>query len=88
MDQVFGGCAQGTEKLTPVADPPTMDDEAYVPSPPISSRLAHSPHVCDYDEVGSNLGNEWDVMWSEQSPSSPNPISTPNKINDKGKGKG
>ncbi|XP_021766339.1 uncharacterized protein LOC110730822 [Chenopodium quinoa] len=87
MDQVFGGCAQGAKKFTLVADPPTMDDEAYVPSPTISSRQAHSPYVTDYDEVGSNLGNEWDAMWREISPSSPNPISTPNEINDKGKGK-
>uniref|UniRef100_A0A803NBU7 Uncharacterized protein n=1 Tax=Chenopodium quinoa TaxID=63459 RepID=A0A803NBU7_CHEQI len=70
-----------------MVDPPTIDDEAYVPSPPISFRHAHSPYVNDYDEVGSNLGNEWDAMWREQSPSSPNPISTPNEINDKGKGK-
>ncbi|XP_056690950.1 uncharacterized protein [Spinacia oleracea] len=83
MDQVFGGCAQGAEKFTPVADPLTLEDEVYVPSPPIGL----SSHLNDFDEVGSNVGNEWDGMWKEHSPSSPTHLSTQNENTDKGKGK-
>lgn len=83
MDQVFGGCAQGAEKFTPVADPLTLEDEVYVPSPPIGL----SSHLNDFDEVGSNVGNEWDGMWKEHRPSSPTHLSTQNENTDKGKGK-
>ncbi|CAO2840980.1 unnamed protein product [Amaranthus hypochondriacus] len=67
MDQVFGGCAQGVEKFTPVADPIDVqvqapNDDVYVPySSPYNAQFGQST---GYEEVSSNVGNdEWDTMW-------------------------
>ncbi|KAL2922727.1 L10-interacting MYB domain-containing protein [Bienertia sinuspersici] len=90
MDQVFGGCAQGAEKFTPVADHPnlTIDHETYVPSPPTNFPIGDSTCMFnDMDEVGSTVGNEWDAMWREASPTSSNLQDTLNDISDKGRGK-
>ncbi|KAL2939224.1 L10-interacting MYB domain-containing protein, partial [Bienertia sinuspersici] len=90
MDQVFGGCAQGAEKFTPVADHPnpTIDHETYVPSPPTNFPIGDSTCMFnDMDEVGPTVGNEWDAIWREASPTSSNLQDTLNDISDKGRGK-
>ncbi|KAL2935131.1 hypothetical protein RDABS01_018249 [Bienertia sinuspersici] len=90
MDKVFGGCAQGAEKFIPVADHPnpTIDHETYVPSPPTNFPIGDSTCMFNnMDEVGSNVGNEWDAMWREASPTSSNLQDTLNDISDKGRGK-
>ncbi|KMT13488.1 hypothetical protein BVRB_4g082670 [Beta vulgaris subsp. vulgaris] len=91
MDQVFGGCAQGAEKYTPVADVNDVarEDEVYVPSPPPTNVPfgVSSGYIHDMDEVCSNLGNEWDAMWRETSATSSNPRDIRNEISDKSRGK-
>ncbi|XP_057545086.1 uncharacterized protein LOC130824201 isoform X2 [Amaranthus tricolor] len=71
MDKVFGRCAQGADIYVPFSSPYNV----------------HYGQSAGYEEVGFNVGNdEWDTMWRESNPTSPNLAETLD-MKDKGKRK-